>query len=108
INQCEQYCEVVHSEEGSIVRRRFNSSIDAEEFMERLEPDIFDIPLSLYIEKRFSDCYLFHASVDFDEKHVSVDPYILGNIISTNGSIRIPPNYIFNSKRVRMELLAGI
>jgi replicative DNA helicase len=92
--------------------------------------DILNISIREYNKKsdKFHTNYKgYKVAVDFDEQHLSIEPYFLGlwlgdgtsckNDISTQNRLKklgildnkhIPHQYIQNSKQNRLELLAGL
>ena len=72
---------VVSTEKGCRKRKSFWTKEEAQNYLETLTEDIFDIPLDEYM-KRIKDhqrkCYLFHVGIDFKEIDVPMDPYMIG------------------------------
>ena len=72
---------VVSTEKGCRKRKAFWTKEEAQDYLETLHEDIFDIPLNEYMKRKKYQkeyCYLFHVGVDFPEKEVSMDPYMVG------------------------------
>lgn len=71
--------------------------------------DIIDISVKEYLElSEFIKYRLkgYKASIQFEEKEISTDPYSYGKNIQ--GCFSIPDNYKYNTRSVHLQLLAGI
>lgn len=103
---------------GHILSLKYKKNTKEEDLEEKDE--IIDIKLTDYIQKdnvwkNRVDGYRAH--VDFDTKNIDMDPWMLGawivgdtsNIIGTSAKpTYIPSDYKINSKKIRLQLLAGI
>lgn len=72
---------VISTEKGVPKRKAFWTKEEALGYLETLSEDIFDIPLNEYMKRKKSHkeyCYLFHVGIDFVEKDVPMDPYMIG------------------------------
>jgi hypothetical protein len=72
---------VRYSERGIIKRKGFPTIEDANKFISNLSEDIYDMPLNEYLitPESFKEyAYLYHNGIDFPEKLVPFDPYIIG------------------------------
>ena len=72
---------VRHSESGVPKCKAFATKNEANEFIDSLNEDIFDIPLNVYLKQspKFKlKTYLFHVGVEFPEREIPFDPYIIG------------------------------
>lgn len=70
-----------YTNQGIRISKAFMTEKEAREFIDILPEDIFDIPLNEYLKrtedhKRYN--YLFHVGIDFPEKEVFMDPYLIG------------------------------
>jgi hypothetical protein len=71
----------IFSIKGRNTSKAFKTKKEAKDFIEKLEEDIFDIPLNellKYPKSSQKECYLFHNSVEFEYKEVPMDPYMIG------------------------------
>jgi replicative DNA helicase len=72
---------VYYTFNGHLQKTAFNNKLDANSFLASLPEDIFDLPLNEYLDKPQSfksSTYLFHTGVNFPDRRVSIDPYLLG------------------------------
>lgn len=72
---------VRYSNRGVRKSKAFSTKEQAEKFIAFLEEDIFDIPLNEYMlrsKEHQQYCYTFHVGVDFPQKEVPIDPYMIG------------------------------
>jgi len=67
---------------------------------------IVDISLVDYLASTTDSLRGYRVSIDFEEKYVTSDPYSLGRYIYNLDNI--PFEYIWNTRTVRIQLLAGI
>ncbi len=91
--------------QGHMYTRDFDTSILAHEYVEKIKPDIFDMPLNVYL-KRFKNmsCYLYNTGVDFPEIKLVVNPYTAGHSITSH----ISDIFKINNRENRINLLSGI
>ena len=78
--------------EGRYKSKAFFTQKEAEDFIETLEEDIYDIPLEEYMKlkpnlKKISR--LFHVGVEFPNRNVPIDPYMIGFWLG-DGTCSIP------------------
>ncbi len=72
---------VVFSKQCSETIRSFATMNEAENFILTLKEDIYDMPFSEYEElssNKQSQCYLYHIGLNFQEKILPMDPYLIG------------------------------
>jgi superfamily II DNA or RNA helicase len=67
---------------------------------------ILDIPLNKYLKNKDVNYRGYKNRVEFNELPIDIDPYTIGKYIDVNQCI--PYNYKCNTRRIRMEVLAGI
>jgi hypothetical protein len=120
IKPCIDYIErkyvVKFSKNGNKQEKVFIEKLEAEDFIINLNEDVFDIPLNEYLQKDEewkNNTYVFHKSVDFDEKEVLIEPYLFGcwlggRATRTTNKKGIPDIYKINSRENRLKLLAGL
>jgi ATP-dependent DNA helicase PIF1 len=89
---------------GIIKTRKFNSYYELRLFRNKKVPKIIDIPILMYNE--YNSMYLrgFYAYIDFESRYIDKDPYTVGFCSIEE----IPDNYIYNTMKIRIEVLAGI
>lgn len=71
---------------------------------------IFDIPLNEYqslTPERRNVLFLFHVGVDFPQRFVPSDPYLIGYQLIKK-DLHIPDIYKINSRHIRLQVLAGL
>ena len=71
---------------------------------------IIEVPVEEWLKRGEDEkigYHIFRAAVDFPDQPVRYKPYEFGRLICLLDSRKIPDEYIFNSRRVRMELLRG-
>ena len=66
---------------GIRTRKAFDSRQEAQDFIDKLPEDVFDISLNEFVKRteyqqRYS--YLFHTGIEYPEKEVPIDPYLVG------------------------------
>ena len=102
-------------ENNAFQSKVFNTKNEANEFLEKLDTDnIIEISIKDYlkltkIQKKILKGY--KVSIDFPEKSVPIDPYIVGHWLSYKKNIEkryIPALYKYNSIQNRLKLLAGL
>lgn len=88
LNPSIRYCSngnnpyiLIFTVEGIRRSKCFKTEQEAIKYMSDLQDDIFDIPLNEYmkraaIQQKFSN--LFHVGINFPEREVPFDPYIIG------------------------------
>ena len=72
---------VKYTSKGKIKTKHFKTCKEAQEFINALPEDIFDLPLNEYMKRSKTHqrkCYLFHTSIDYKSQPVPIDPYLLG------------------------------
>lgn len=67
---------------------------------------IIDIPLNKYLNYKDKNYKGYKNRVEFNELPIYIDPYTIGKYIDINQNI--PYNYKCNTRRIRLEVLAGI
>lgn len=67
---------------------------------------IIDIPLNKYLNNKDVNYKGYKNRVEFNELPIDIDPYTIGKYIDINQNI--PYNYKCNTRRIRLEVLAGI
>lgn len=90
VNRPSKYA-VRYSVEGEKKSKAFKTIEEAEEFIEEIGEDIFDVPLEEYMQwstNRKSKTYLFHVGIDFKSRSVPVDPYMIGYWLGDGDSCR--------------------
>ena len=102
-------CHIAYySEKGIKHRKAFDNEFEAQNFIEALSQDIFDIPLNKFLLRTKDQqkyCYLFHVGVNYPEIALDVDPYLIGywlgddssNISSLYAFQAFKPNVIENN-----------
>lgn len=73
--------------------------------------DIIEINVENYMDLSDSqkkELKGYKVPIDWEEKEVSIDPYILGLSLGNGSSSYIPNIYKINSRNVRLQLLAGL
>jgi hypothetical protein len=91
-NDREKCYIATYSEKGYRKRKAFLTQDEAQTFIDDLSEDIFDIPLNEYMLRSDNDkryCYSFHVGVDFPDKEVPIDPYMIGFWLG-DGTSRAP------------------
>ncbi len=71
----------VYSDKGIRRTKAFLTEQEAQTFIDRLPEDIFDLPLNEYMKRTPGHqeyCYLFHTGIDFPERELPMDPYLIG------------------------------
>lgn len=69
-----------------------------------------EIKVSEYLEKDEewkSNYKIFRNSVEFPQKKLFTPAYEFGKLFSSSKCVKVPEEYIFNTKEVRMEFLRG-
>ena len=74
--------------------------------LQQSDNTIVDISLSDYLDLKSDSFRGYRVPIDFAEKRVISDPYSIGRCVYNLDNI--PFQYIWNSRGVRMQLLAGI
>jgi ATP-dependent DNA helicase PIF1 len=117
---------------GNVLYKSFGSNEEAKETIRDI-PEFVDLPLSKCIEKNKHRYWRKHfqgvyANIDFPERDLEIDPYTFGVLLSGGQPFddnikkilndlrhlniivieHIPHEYKINSRRQRLELLAGI
>lgn len=121
---------------GLVEKESFNNFLDAKNYKDKIERYFIDLPIKDCLNNRYDEfwsrCFKgIYTSLEFIEKKLEIDPYILGlwlfNTkkfqfkISTNVSLKIiassffnnrirniPYEYLTSSKEQRTQLLIGI
>jgi hypothetical protein len=73
--------------------RAFATIEDAQEFIDKLPENIFDMPLNEYLklpDAYKEDCHVLHVGVTFPKKAVPIDPYIIGYWLRRNSDSKPP------------------
>ena len=94
----------------------FNLECDARLFCDKIiNDDTVNITVFEYLKlsKKSKKClYGFRSSsiVNWEEKQVKIDPYILGTLLDDKikNNKNIPQDYFVNDKSIRLSLIAGI
>jgi Hom_end-associated Hint len=71
--------------------------------------DIVEIEVKEYLEKddSWKAMYrIYRNSVEFKEQPVTREPYEMGKLVAKDGT-RVPSNYMYNTRQVRIEFLKG-
>ena len=74
---------------GIPTSKAFLTQQEAQDFIDALPENIFDMPLNEYMdlaEQRQDFCYLFHTGVNFPTKPVPIDPYLIGHWLGDGAS----------------------
>lgn len=71
--------------------------------------EIVEIEVKEYLEK--DDSWkamhrIYRNSVEFKEQHITHEPYEMGKLVAKDGTC-VPPNYMYNTRQVRIEFLKG-
>ena len=71
--------------------------------------EIVEIEVKEYLKK--DDCWkalyrIYRNSVDFKEQPITHKPYEMGKLVAS-GSVCVPPNYMYNTRQVRIDFLKG-
>jgi GTPase len=105
-----KYKIVKHLGQGNLTNFYFNTYKESEYFLKNTKNNIetLDISVIEYLKKSTKwkkHFFGYSVSVNFCEKNINTDPYLLGSYISDKN---IPINYLYNTKEIRLKLLAGI
>lgn len=71
--------------------------------------EIVEIEVKDYLKKddSWKAMYrIYRNSVEFKEQPITQKPYDMGELVAS-GSVRVPPNYMYNTRQVRIEFLKG-
>ena len=75
-----------------------------------VENSILEIKVSDYLDKDDdwkSIHKIFRKSVNFSNKNLVIPAYEFGKLFSSSKCVRVPPEYMLNTKEIRMEFLRG-
>jgi hypothetical protein len=72
--------------------------------------EIVEIKVKDYLQR--DDCWrsfyrIFRNSIHFEEQPITYNPYDMGRLISITNAHRVPPNYMYNTRKIRTEFLRG-
>jgi replicative DNA helicase len=71
--------------------------------------EIVEIEVKDYLKKddSWKAMYrIYRNSVEFKEQPITQKPYDMGELVAS-GSVCVPPNYMYNTRQVRIEFLKG-
>ncbi len=90
VNRPKKYA-VKHTIRGAMKSKAFETEEEAEEFIDDLEEDIYDIPLEEYLQLKKhvqSNGRLFHVGVEFPDKEIPIDAYMIGFWLGDGTALR--------------------
>jgi hypothetical protein len=74
-------CRVKYTKHGIVKSKSFEIAEEAQQFLDDLPEDIYYIAVSDYITRTKENkayCSLFHFGINYPEKEVCMDPYLIG------------------------------
>ena len=98
IKKVNNKCTVKYTTEGKLKSKVFTTEEEATKFMKALKEDIYDIELADYMTSKINKKYakLFHVGIEFPDRPVPIDPYMIGYCLGNGDSKFLEINDIEN------------